>query len=185
MTTEELLRIVLGQARQNGFEFRRWFVRHIRHEWPGGQQAIQMLAVESRYYALVFSHDFAQAFWHEGRTIQFIVPQDTYQRRNARGEIVEVRRKAFTRRTAKPHAWKYHLGRMAEADHPLVYLRKFLLIEEDLKPVPRPKAGVVNLAASAQPNRRLPEPPEPEEEEFKADPLGLDDLEVNDRDDLD
>jgi len=35
MTKVEILHILLGQARANGFEFRKWFQTHIRPEWPG------------------------------------------------------------------------------------------------------------------------------------------------------
>jgi hypothetical protein len=148
LTKEEILRIVLGQARQHGFEFRKWFLERIRPEWPGSKAAVELLATESRYYALIFSHEFAQTFWKQGQMIQFVVPMDSYKRRNAKGEIIEVKRKAFTRRTAKPDVWRYHLGKMAEADEPLLYLRKFLMIEEDLK-AGGVRAGTVNLAAQA------------------------------------
>jgi hypothetical protein len=33
-------------------------------------------------------------------------------------------------------AWRYHLKEMAIADEPLRYIRKFLLIEEDLAGLP-------------------------------------------------
>jgi hypothetical protein len=133
MTKVEILHILLGQARANGFEFRKWFQTHVRPEWPGSKDALELLATESRYYALIFSHEFASHFWQQGQLIQFVVPGDTYQRRNAKGELIEVKRKAFTRRTAKADVWLYHLGKMAATREPLLYLRKFLLIEEDLK----------------------------------------------------
>jgi hypothetical protein len=45
---------------------------------------------------------------------------------NGKGEVVQVTRKPFTRRTIKPDVWKYHLRQMAEADDPILYLCRFL-----------------------------------------------------------
>lgn len=137
MTRSELLRIVVSQAKENGFAFRKWFQEHIRAEWPGMSEAVNLLGSEYRYYALLFSHDFAKAFWNKGAQMTFIVPASTYTRRNAQGEIITVERKAFTRRTIKPNVWKYHLRQMAVSEDPLRYIRRFLLIEEDLEAPPK------------------------------------------------
>jgi hypothetical protein len=123
---KELLRLLLNQAQFNGFEFRNWFLAHVQPTWPGTEQALNMLATESRYYALLFSHDFARFYWRTGARISFIVPSITYPRVNRRGEVVQVTRKPFTRRTIKPDVWKYHLRQMAAAEDPFTYLRRFL-----------------------------------------------------------
>ncbi|MFZ0745147.1 MAG: hypothetical protein WAM85_12130 [Terracidiphilus sp.] len=126
MSRIELLGLLLNQAQFNGFEFRRWFQSHILPSWPGGEQAIALLASEGRYYSLLFSHDFARCFWRTGALISFSVPSITYPRVNGRGEVVQVTRKPFTRRTVKPDVWKYHLRQMAIADDPIAYLCRFL-----------------------------------------------------------
>lgn len=137
MTRFDLLRIVVSQAKENGFAFRKWFQAHIHPEWTTTQEAIGILSRENRHYALLFSHDFARAFWNKGAQMTFIVPSASYTRRNAQGEIITVERKAFTRRTVKPNVWKYHLRQMAVAEDPLRYIRRFLLIEEDLEAQPK------------------------------------------------
>jgi hypothetical protein len=126
MNRKEMLRLLLHQAQFNGFEFRRWFVANVRPSWPGGEQALTLLAGEGRHCALLFSHDFARCFWRTGSQIAFSVPSITYPRVNGHGGVVQVTRKAFTRRTIKPEVWKYHLGRMAAADDPVDYLCRFL-----------------------------------------------------------
>ena len=126
MNRLDLLRLLVNQAQFNGFEFRRWFHAHIRPLWPGAEQALILLASEGRYYSLLFSHDFAKCFWRTGALISFSVPSITYPRVNSRGEIVQVTRKPFTRRTIKPDVWKYHLRQMAAADDPIAYLCRFL-----------------------------------------------------------
>lgn len=146
MNRKELLRLLLNQAQFNGFEFRRWFLAHIQPLWPGTEQALTLLAGESRFYALLFSHEFARSFWRSGACINFVVPSVTYPRVNSRGEVTQVTRKPFTRRTVKPDVWKYHLRQMAATENPLEYLLRFLP-DVDQEPVadsvPEPTAALV------------------------------------------
>jgi hypothetical protein len=140
---KELLRLLLSQAQFNGFEFRSWYQAHVQPTWPGIEQALTMLATESRYYALLFSHDFARFYWRTGARISFIVPSITYPRVNRSGEVVQVTRKPFTRRTIKPDVWKYHLRQMAATEDPFNYLRRFL-------PAPEPVSETVLAEQAAQ-----------------------------------
>lgn len=126
MTRIELLGMLMNQAQFNGFEFRRWYQGHIQPVWPGTEQAITILASEGRWYCLLFSHEFAKCFWRTGTAISFRVPSITYSRVNSKGEVVEVKRKPFTRRSVKADVWKYHLRQMAEAENPIAYLCRFL-----------------------------------------------------------
>lgn len=126
MSLKEILQLLVNQAQHNGFDFQRWFQAHIHAEWPGRDQALSYLSVESRHYALLFSHDFVRHYWHTGARISFTVPSITYSRVNSRGEIIEVTRKPFTRRSVKPDAWKYHVRQMAAAEDPVLYLCRFL-----------------------------------------------------------
>jgi hypothetical protein len=132
MTRFELLHLLLGQARANGFQFRKWYVGKLGLPWTDAQKAIEVLAVERRYYALLFSHDFASHFWKAGELMTFEVPTQTFKRRMADGSIGTVSRKAYTRRSAREDAWKYHLRELAMAEEPLRYMRRYLRVEEDL-----------------------------------------------------
>jgi hypothetical protein len=126
MNRIELLRLFLDQAQANGFDLRRWFQSHVQAAWPGMEQALNLLAAEGRFYALLFSHDFARYYWRSGARISFLVPSITYARVNRSGGVVTVTRKPFTRRTIKPDVWKYHLRQMAACEDPLAYLQRFL-----------------------------------------------------------
>jgi hypothetical protein len=126
MNRKELLRLLLNQAQFNGFEFRRWFQSDVRPVWPGAEGAVALLAEEGRHFTLLFSHEFASCFWRTGAHMSFMVPAITYPRVNSSGEVVQVTRKPFTRRTIKPDVWKYHLQKMAVADDPIEYLCRFL-----------------------------------------------------------
>lgn len=126
MNRKEMLRLLLNQAQFNGFEFRRWYQGHVQPMWPGAELALSLLATEGRHYTLLFSHDFARCFWRTGSHISFSVPTTTYSRVNGQGQIVEVTRKPFTRRTVKADVWKYHLRQMAGHEDPIGYLCRFL-----------------------------------------------------------
>ena len=134
MTRQELLRIVIRQARANGFQFRKWFLAAIDPSWNSFDDAVDLLAQGRRYYSLLFAHEFARAFWKQGSQISFLVPAASYTRRDKDGRIVTVTRKPFTRRTLKADVWKYHLREMAAHDEPLRYIRRFLVIEGDVQP---------------------------------------------------
>lgn len=132
MTRFELLQLLVGQARANGFPFRKWYVARIGRPWTNAQAALETLASERRYYALLFSHEFASHFWKAGERMTFQIATQTFKRRMADGTIGTVTRKAYTRRSAREDAWKYHLRELAAADEPLRYMRRYLRVEEDL-----------------------------------------------------
>jgi hypothetical protein len=144
MTKKDILHLLVMRARANGFELRKWYKSKIGGDWTTVDAALETLATGHRYYALLFSHEFARSFWKQGTQMQFVVPTQHFTRLNAKGQRVTVTRKAYTRRTLKPNAWKYHLREMAATPEALHYIRRFLATHEELeaqrrgpKPVPR------------------------------------------------
>lgn len=167
MTRLELLTIVVGRARGNGFEFRRWYTGRLGLPWISAEASLKLLDQQRRYYALLFSHEFANAFWKAGEEITFSVPSQAFQRPMPDGTIKTVERKGFMRRSARRDAWKYHLRQMALAEEPLRYLRKYLNVEEDLtedlaaataEEGPAPRRRKPKLPAPAKPSRTKPLP---------------------------
>lgn len=132
MTRLELLTIVVGRARSNGFEFRRWYVSRLELPWISAEAALTLLDQQRRYYALLFSHEFASAFWKAGEEITFSVPAQSFQYPAPDGTIKTLERSSYMRRSARRSAWRYHLREMALAEEPLRYLRKYLNVEENL-----------------------------------------------------
>ena len=63
----------------------------------------------------------------------FMIPSITYPRVTSQGDVVQVTRKPFTRRTIKPDVWKYHLRQMAAAEDPIEYLCRFLPIHDQAR----------------------------------------------------
>jgi hypothetical protein len=133
MTRFELLQLLVGQARTNGFEFRKWYVSKLGLPWKNAHEALGTLAAERRYYALLFSHEFASNFWKAGELMTFQVPNQTFTRRMADGSIGTVVRKGYTRRSAREDAWLYHLKELAAAEEPLRYMRRYLRVEDELE----------------------------------------------------
>ncbi len=132
MNRVELLKILVGQARQNGFEFRRWYTSCLGLPWLNAEVSFAVLGAQRRYYALLFSHDFAGCFWKSGSEITFQVPTKTFQRSMPDGSVATVTRKPFTRRSARRDVWRYHLREMALAEEPLRYIRKYLAVADEL-----------------------------------------------------
>jgi hypothetical protein len=144
MTRLELLTILISRARANGFEFRRWYTGRLGLPWISSDAAIALLEQQRRYYALLFSHEFAVAFWKAGEEIHFTVPTQTYRRRLPDGSIGTVVRKPFQRRSARKNAWLYHLREMSAAEDPLRYLRRYVNINDaltDSEPAAPPEAA--------------------------------------------
>lgn len=133
MTRFELVQLLVAQARANGFEFRKWYISKLGLPWQTTREAVETLCAEKRYYALLFSHEFASSFWKAGERITFQVPTQTFTRRKADGTIGTVSRKAYTRRSTRDDAWRYHLRELAVAEEPLRYMRRYLRVEDELQ----------------------------------------------------
>jgi hypothetical protein len=132
MTRQEVIRHIVLQARSNGFDFRAWYRAYADPEWPGFDLAIERLCRGRNCYALLFSHEFAQSFWKAGLQMSFMVPAVSYPQRRKDGQVVIVHRRAFARRMLKADSWLYHLREMVEASHPLKYIRRFVVLQEDI-----------------------------------------------------
>lgn len=132
MTRTELLQLVVAQARSQGFNLKRWYVERLGLEWTGVKAGVEILGAERRYYALLFSHDFAQNFWKAGSAMTLQMGAQTFQRRMKDGSIGTVERKGHLRRMVREDAWRFHLKEMAVQEEPLRYIRRFLRVQEDL-----------------------------------------------------
>ena len=133
MTRFELLRLLLGQARTNGFELKKWYTTRLGLPWQSARHATEMLAAERRYYVLLFSHEFARSFWKAGEKMTFLVATQTFLRKKADGTIGTVTRKGYSRRSGRPDAWKNHLRELAVQEEPLRYMRRYLRIEDAME----------------------------------------------------
>ncbi len=148
MTRTELLQRLITQARESGFEFRKWFRQDTARPWTGASEAVDWLAQGSRAHMLLFSHSFARAFFRQGERLRFIQPALAYQRVGPNGSVQSVQRRAHTRQSNREDVWRYHLREMAAADEPLRYIRRYLLLTETMGEDQSPETVRANTSRS-------------------------------------
>ena len=113
--------------------FGAWFTSRLGLPWTDTRSAIECLANERRYYALLFSHQFAQSFWKAGEKMTFLVPTHTFKRTRPDGSVGIVTRKGYIKRSGRQDAWKYHLKELALMEEPLKYMRRYLRVEDEME----------------------------------------------------
>jgi len=115
MTNEQILKRAIKKAKRNG-----WKLKHPTDEWvfrfdTGKIEDMKspkwLMIEEESWYRIIFSHDFAKAFWGEEPEM-----------------VCEWGRKIGTGdRWGGPFPiWVYHLFQMVREKEPLKYLEKFL-----------------------------------------------------------
>ncbi len=144
MTRTELLQLVVAHARSHGFNLRRWYVTRMEREWGGAEAAMAELATERRYYALLFSHEFACHFWKAGAEMTMQMPEQSFPRVKRDGTVGMVTRRGHIRRRIRVDAWRFHLREMAVQEEPLRYVRRFVRVEEQLEPEPERPIVIVD-----------------------------------------
>lgn len=130
MTRTRLLRLLIQQARADGFEFRKWFTPNCGIPWSGADDAVEWLGRAERANLLLFSHVFARHFWRSGQRVTFMVPAQAFQRVAPDGSVKTVERKAHLRRSSREDVWEFHLREMAATAQPLRYIRRYLIVDE-------------------------------------------------------
>ena len=107
MTNKQILKKVTEKAVKNGYKktyIRDWFAKNFG---KGEDFKYQYL-----YYAIIFSHDFAKAFWGEG-----IVKTDNIKDLFNEEKVIAIMTMI---------SWQYHLQQMVLEKEPLKYLEQFL-----------------------------------------------------------
>lgn len=141
MTRTRLLQLLVQQARSNGFDFRRWFTRHVGIPWTGAEHAVEWLSRSERSSILLFSRAFAEHFWCSGQRVTFLVPAQQFQRVARDGSVHTVQRKAHLRKSSRNDVWEFHLREMAAASQPLRYIRRYLLVDEAVEEALSPQSA--------------------------------------------
>ena len=105
MTDDEILKKVIEKAEKNGFDL------------TGYLPAFSKTIIWDCRFEIIFSHDFAKAFWgDEKRVIESVEPKHINYR--AKFEYP---------------AWREHLQRLVLEEEPLKYLAKFLEVANQTK----------------------------------------------------
>ncbi len=100
MTNYEILKLAMKEASKNGYEY--------RHDID----AISEIKFPENFWDILFSHDFAKAFWGEEVAKYVSTNIDA-------SEVDEIIYKPQER-------WKHHLQQMVLEEDPIQYLKQFL-----------------------------------------------------------
>jgi len=103
MTNEQVLKKAIEKAVKNGFKYAPYTTT------DGIHPVFIEIPEISIYRHLIFSHEFAKAFWGE---------------ETAFGGIKEVKGKFIEKSILKE--WQYHLQQLVLQENPLEYIKKFL-----------------------------------------------------------
>ncbi len=99
MTDKEVLQKAIENAKENGYGFEEKF----RCSYLGG--SFEWVVDNGWEHKIIFSHDFAKAFWNEEGTMNVSSPKHG---------IIQV------------HVWMMHLQQMVLYPNPIDYLRQFI-----------------------------------------------------------
>ena len=152
MTRYELLHLLIGQARQHGFDFRRWFAESTGAAWTSYGSALDWLVIGKRAHMLLFSHGFARHFFQSGERITYVVAPQTFERVTPGGQSRTVNRRAHLRHSSREDVWVFHLREMAATAEPLRYIRRFLVTEETMKALAGGNVPAEEDEADTEPN---------------------------------
>ena len=123
MKPETILKKAIEKAVKNGFnkEAGKFFINRVH-----------MLFKKGLYPSIIFSHDFAKAFWGEG-DYKFSGARAVVPYTSGKYKTVTLNKKKKTLLITYNvsydkgiKAWIYHLHRMVEIRDPIKYLEKFL-----------------------------------------------------------
>jgi len=112
MDNKEILQKAIEKAVKNGFVYTPYSIS------DGVHQTVNEVPEILIYRHLIFSHDFAKAFWGEERADEQYDKEDKYWHDTSccsgSGVFFEGNR------------WQYHLQQMVLEEEPLLYLKRFL-----------------------------------------------------------
>jgi len=114
MKNEQILKKAIEKAVKNGLD-----IRELGKKDGWSESELDLETLYNSYYSIIFSHDFAKAFWGIGKPVM-IDGQEFYRFKwiNIVGEKTDS--------AYHLTAWQYHLQQMVLEEEPIKYLEKFL-----------------------------------------------------------
>ncbi len=113
MKPEKILRKAIEKAVKNGYKDTYGYLNGWRKRYL--QSYMSSVISSKDYYRIIFSHQFAKAFWGEDNCI-FVKGQGVYP----------IPAKDATQNVADLKIWEFHLQQMVLEKDPLKYLERFL-----------------------------------------------------------
>lgn len=112
MTSEKILKKAVEKAVASGYDF----------NLGDFTDPYKQVALSLHNYHIIFSHDFAKAFW-QYTTERIDVPSSTFETYKSTHPIA---RKGYTMTRKRGRSWKWHLQQMVLEADPIRYLEQFL-----------------------------------------------------------
>jgi len=114
---QEILQKAIEKAWRNGYRGYKWVKDN-----PHGIGVIWANSKDA-HVPIIFSHDFAKAFWGEDDVADDGYTREQYVEFKKKNPIMGMRIRDFV-----PYrkAWQYHLEQMVLEENPLQYLERFL-----------------------------------------------------------
>lgn len=116
MKSEKILEQVFEKAIKNGWQFP-WGKWNIWSDFAPLNKVIEWSIDTGFYYSIIFSHDFARAFWDRKRRLCKRCGKDRHK---------SYASKVSCEMAYYIPAWRYHLQQMVIQEDPIKYLEKFL-----------------------------------------------------------
>ena len=119
MTNKKILQQAIGKAVKNGWDISS--ENGLFEMIPFGTDDPKLIAEANKNssYNIIFSHDFAKAFWGERKEVSY--DEDIPLSPTEFTEGCELGKKSVL-----DNKWQYHLQQMVISDDPIKYLEEFL-----------------------------------------------------------
>jgi len=118
MTNEQILKMAIEKATRNGFKYEPYLYS------DGVHRVVTKVNEFYIFRQIIFSHNFAKAFWGTGGIEQFL-PDYSDEHRFFGGKLCYPYNEG-SGMTYKVATWKYHLMKMVLEEDPIKYLEKFI-----------------------------------------------------------
>ncbi|MBW2968536.1 hypothetical protein KY314_00250 [Candidatus Woesearchaeota archaeon] len=129
MEKGEILKKTIKKAIKNGWKKGERFLE----DWWDETNSFERIIYWKAYYHLIFSHDFAKAFWGEEKVDEFGYKFEDMSDREIqssypKGFIYKAGETLYKQRNYDDaqQSWKFHLQQMVISEDPLKYLEHFL-----------------------------------------------------------
>ena len=128
MTNEQILKKAIEKAEKNGWE--KDFDHYVDDNLWIYEEDGDGFTTGNHYPSIIFSHDFAKAFWGEGKNdekYQITIDKIDWSGIScSRGNCQASEHMATSYQRYKLFLWEYHLQQMIKEKEPIKYLKKFL-----------------------------------------------------------
>ena len=124
MTDKEILQKAVIKAVKNGMIWGDWDSQGFLEYW--NSRDFEDIIEEREHYKLIFSHEFAKAFWGDEKLSEGKTLDETYEELKEHYLDKDDFEFDWISECNPEEAWEYHLKQMVLEKEPLKYIERFL-----------------------------------------------------------